>query len=180
MCFRFPINIPTDQNLLAKKQYFIGKNQQLFKLSLGGVTCMLSRQEMAQSFMIQMSIHQVVSHFQSWLIVMIAVWSALCFVKSQFLSSPRDGKVKWYEQRNPAARAKSNKEQGLKYIKASSALSYCSLDFSYSTSNGKNERWFISWMFIAAANSWKHEMWHAFMNPNAQNIKIGRNCTWIT
>lgn len=134
----------------------------------------------AQSFMIQMSIHQVVSHFQPWLIVMIGVWSALCFVKSQFLSSPRDGKVKWYEQRNPAARAKSNKEQGLKYIKASCALPYCALDFSYSTSSGKNEHWFISWMFIADANCWKHEMWPPFMIPNAQNLKIGRNYTWIT
>lgn len=56
-------------------------------------------QQMAQSFMIPVSIHQAVSWSHSWLIATLADWSALPIVRSQFLSSPRDVKVKWYEVR---------------------------------------------------------------------------------
>lgn len=79
---------------------------------------------------------------KSWLIVMLAGLSAPSFVKGQFLSSPRDVKVKWYEKGSltpfpKGAQGELKQRPQEKDIKDLQALSSCLVQFPKITPKGR-------------------------------------------
>lgn len=124
--------------------------------------------------MIQVSIHQAASCPHSWLIVMFVVWSALSVVKSQYLSSPRDVKVKWYERTLiPAARPKSNK--GLDWNTSKRWV----LFKIYITPNEKNEHILTQWMLIiSTAHNLKKKIICEYLNVSALKLDLWGQYVW--